>query len=634
MGGVINKKKKKRDMAYTHTISIPLISGQQYTISGKDSVADTNDETTLTVSSSSCSVSLDLTKEKTITSVVCDSVTLTYNDNTLSTSTTSLIPTCLYSLIVSYSYGADETVTSGATLSWSVDDTNSYFTIDSSTGEVTAGSSTNYSKDSATVTVTLSYSGYSGTISGNTATCDVYREAATDHVTNVSFSNVSLIYSTDTLSSSVTSLSPTLSYTITLTYASGKTSGVTSGATVTYSLSDTTYMSINSSTGVVSYGSTIITSKGTATVTASLSYENDDITESGSAAYTVYASVLTATLRIASNIYPDDGLTYRLTWDGTSMTLLQTSYITSGDTYDTITSEATYGCFFNPSAISSGVAVTALFSAYGYDVEDSSYCKTVNVDSITTITAELTEAETYTSKAYVYVTATSPTSQSAALSVTYSGSGTLSYTYYDGSSSSTYTSDATVTVNSSGNCYFTISGFGSSEEVSGTVTFSASGYSDGTEFFSNLGADKTESLTSTLSLTLTKYYTLSIPYISIYLADAVAITNVYCTDASFNGEETITKSTSIWKSDDASNYGGTYEREDVLNSIGTYSVTQGSGDTVTVSLTLSVTGKTESDASFTLDSLFASYYWDGSSNKILTITINASTASEITVQLS
>ena len=137
-----------------------------------------------------------------------------------------------------------------------------------------------------------SYTYEDGTISVTNIQSDIEIKVEAEEITvvGVECNSVTLTYSDDTLDSGGSeTLSPTLSYSFTLTYSDGTTTSVTSGATVSYSLSDTAYMSINSSSGVVSRSSEYYgDSTASSIVTVSVSLTSNDITAKGTAECTVY----------------------------------------------------------------------------------------------------------------------------------------------------------------------------------------------------------------------------------------------------------------------------------------------------------------------------------------------------------
>lgn len=161
------------------------------------------------------------------------SATLSYSPSSISAAGGDATPTLSYSQKVKYASGREETVTTGATVSYSGSATG--FSVYGSSGKVSASANTSSSSRSVTVTATVTLNG-----SSTTATATVSQDA--DSVASYSDVTVSLSYSPNTIAAAggdANAAIPTLTYSQTVTYVSGNTATVTAGATVTYSGSAT-----------------------------------------------------------------------------------------------------------------------------------------------------------------------------------------------------------------------------------------------------------------------------------------------------------------------------------------------------------------------------------------------------------
>ena len=158
------------------------------------------------------------------------SASLSYSPESISAAGGDATPTLSYSQKVKYASGREETVTSGATVSYSGNATG--FSVYGTSGKVSASPNTALSSRSVTVTATVTLNGEE-----TTATATVSQDA--DSVASYSDITASLSYDPATIEAAGGSVSPTLSYSQTATYVSGKTETLTTDGTITYSGSAT-----------------------------------------------------------------------------------------------------------------------------------------------------------------------------------------------------------------------------------------------------------------------------------------------------------------------------------------------------------------------------------------------------------
>lgn len=148
-------------------------------------------------------------------------VTLSYSPNPMGAAAGNATPTLSYSQTVHYISGETGTVTTGGTLSYSGSATG--FTVDSSTGVVTAEKNTGNER-SVTVTATVTVNGKSAT---KTATVT---QSKTEEDRIVSASGLTIdefSYSPETIDASGGTSTPTVKYSQTVTYESGTTETLT-----------------------------------------------------------------------------------------------------------------------------------------------------------------------------------------------------------------------------------------------------------------------------------------------------------------------------------------------------------------------------------------------------------------------
>ena len=398
-------------------------------VSATVTVTISYDSYTLTNNTTAVTVYRTATEDS-VASTVWSSGSLSYSsylDGTSYTDGDSISPELSYSFIDTYLSGTTKDVTSGATIVWNISDTTN-FSIDTS-GNVTALSDNYSSTKTATVTATITYNSISFSLAAY-----VTQTAATDSVASVEVSSISLTYYSDeglttvgsTLYSSVTTLYPKVIISASITYNSGDTDTVSYDSSsssndsnwsvsLSYAWNDSTTCMNLSSTGQVTYRTGILLVKvsGEVILTVDATYDNVENTGDNEWTGNVYAQIIAGTLYVEASEYPDDGISYTLTWDSSEMTLMQDSYYTSGTSSDTITAQATYGCFMNVSDWSEGYSIKCTFTKPdGYSITSTNPDSgTITAGNITTLSATLKEEKTvsvaYTITFYFQVTSNS-----------------------------------------------------------------------------------------------------------------------------------------------------------------------------------------------------------------------------------
>ena len=704
-------------------------------------------------------------EEDYVTSVEVSDISLTYNSYTLSDTTTPLTPILTYTLTRTWASGDTDTITSGATTTWKITDTDGndtdYFSIDS-TGEVTAGSETNYDEDvSAVVIVTLSYSDY--TLTGTTTTtATVYRTATEDSVNSTAYSSGSLYYSSSldgTSYSDGDSISPELSYVFVDTYSSGSTVDVSSGATVTWKISDTTNFSIDAS-GNVTALSDNYSSTRTATVTATITYNgvsgsstafvtqtaatdyvtsvevsdisltyysDEDLTTEcstlSSSVTTLYPKV-TATVTVKTNVnttgtdYEYDStdsscnflnlggtVSSYYGWDdysGSYMSLdtstgqvtYGTGILTSSDsesvivtltaTYSEISSDKTdsdgtpvtascvvgylvlvaqdsngnsiYGAsaeisfdsdelsgstsqtsnsdgtlgerltyFMNVSNFNSGYEISATFSADGY--EGVSAFGTITASNTTTLLVTLEEEESC--EIYIYLTVNSPSSQTVTWTTqSFSGTGDPTYNFYDGTSE--YEEDDTSHTISGSNCYWHITGLASGDSIDYYFKSAASGYNTDT-YSGTISAGETKYITLTLSI-LSYTVSLGSVYIDWSSSSNTALQTAYLQSFSINDTYLVSSDYQIFKAESLDFASDSSQSGYVDYPTTTVSVT--SGDTAKVEWSGYVKGYINSTTSTSTKTFSGDASFTITANKSLTLTITINSSGTVSSSVS